>query len=188
MKAGSIDAQRRTWRMPLYAALVALLVFLPSLISSNNDALYLFFVVPCLALVSICVLIFAAIRRDLLIAIAVVTFCAVSAVAFLYNYQIRTFARWTVWSREYKEQVLAEPTSASGDLKHIEWDGWGWGGQDFSLFLVFDPADSLSGPDARSGKVKGIPCEVSYVRRMDTHWYVVYFDAYVDQSSWDRCK
>jgi hypothetical protein len=31
-------------------------------------------------------------------------------------------------------------------IEAIEWDGWGWGGQDFSVFLVFDPADSLSGP------------------------------------------
>ena len=87
-------------------------------------------------------------------------------------------------------EVLAQPASVNGSLKHIEWDGWGWGGQDFSVFLVFDPADSLSGParSRQSGKLNGIPCEVSDVRRMDAHWYIVFFDGYVDQSSWDSCQ
>ena len=100
------------------------------------------------------------------------------------------YARWLLWSRSYKTEVLAQPNSANEELKHIEWDGWGWGGQDFSVYLVFDPADSLSGPakSRQSGKLNGIPCEVSSVRRIDSHWYIVFFDQYVDQSSWDSCK
>jgi hypothetical protein len=178
------------WRMPIYAALAAVLVFLPLVISSNADVLYLFVIVPGLVVIGICVLIYAAIRKKLSIAVMVATFCTVSAVVFLYNFQIRTCSRWFLWSGQYKNKVLAEPTPVNGDLKHIEWDGWGWGGQDFSVFLVFDPTDSLSGPaqDNQSGKLNGIPCEVSGVRRMDSHWYIVFFDAYVDQSSWDSCK
>jgi hypothetical protein len=73
-------------------------------------------------------------------------------------------------------------------LKHTEWDGWGWGGQDFSVFLVFDPTDSLSGPaeNHQSGKLNGIPFEVSDVRRLDSHWYLIIFDFHVDQASWDN--
>jgi hypothetical protein len=73
-------------------------------------------------------------------------------------------------------------------LKHIEWDGWGWVGQDFSVFLVFDPTDSLSGPaqNHQSGKLNGIPFEVSDVRRLDSHWYLIIFDFHVDQGSWDN--
>lgn len=100
------------------------------------------------------------------------------------------FHEMVLWSGRYKDKVLAQPASINGGLKHIEWDGWGWGGQDFSVFLVFDPPDSLSGPakSRQSGKRNGIPCEVSSVRRMDSHWYIVFFDGYVDQSSWDSCK
>ena len=176
--------------MPIYAALAAVLVFLPLVISSNADVLYLFVIVPGLVVIGICVLIYAAIRKKLSIAVMVATFCTVSAVVFLYNFQIRTFSRWFLWSGQYKHKVLAEPTPVNGDLKHIEWDGWGWAGQDFSVFLVFDPTDSLSGPaqDNQSGKLNGIPCEVSGVRRMDSPWYIVFFDAYIDQSSWDSCK
>lgn len=41
--------------------------------------------------------------------------------------------------------------------------------------------------------VMGKPEFVSWMggagaRRMDSHWYIVYFDQYVDQSSWDSCK
>jgi hypothetical protein len=178
------------WRMPMYAALAAVLVFLPQVISSNTDVLYLFVIVPGLVLIGICVLIYAAIRKKLPIAVMVATFCAVSAVIFLYNFQIRTSTRWFLWSGQYENKVLAVSTPVNGDLKHIEWDGGGWGGQDFSVFLVFDPTDSLSGPaqNNQSGKLHGIPCQVSSVRRMDSHWYIVFFDAYVDQSSWDSCR
>jgi hypothetical protein len=178
------------WRMPIYAALAAVLVFLPLLMSSDTEVLYLFFIVPAFFIIGICVLIYAAIRKKPSLAIMVATFWAASVLLFVYNIQIRTFTRWFVWSGRYKNRVLAQPDSVNGSLKHIEWDGWGWGGQDFSVFLVFDPADSLSGPakSRQSGKLSGIPCEVSSVRRMDSHWYIVSFDQYVDQSSWDSCR
>jgi RsiW-degrading membrane proteinase PrsW (M82 family) len=94
------------WRMPIYAALPAVLVFLPVLISSNTDVLYLFVIVPALVLIGICVLIYAATRKNLPIAVTVATFCAVSAVAFLYDFQIRTFTRWSLWSGQYKNNSI----------------------------------------------------------------------------------
>ena len=191
MKSDSASQRNQLdWRMPIYAALAAVLVFLPLVIRSNTDVLYIFVIVPGLVLIGSCVLIYAAIRKKLPIAVMVATFCAVSALVFLCNLQMRTFTRWFLWSGQYKNKVLAETTPVNGDLKHIEWDGWGWGGQDFSVFLVFDPTDSLSGPaqNNHSGKLNGIPCEVSGVRRMESHWYIVFFDFYVDQSSWDSCR
>jgi hypothetical protein len=92
MKSNSTSKKDQLgWRMPIYAALAAVLVFLPLVISSNTDVLYLFVIVPGLILIGICVLIHAAIRKKLPIAVMVATFWAVSAVAFLYNFQIRTF-------------------------------------------------------------------------------------------------
>ena|SRR5215469_12210872 len=174
------------WRMLTYAVLAPVLVLLPLLMNPNTDALYLFLIMPGVFLIGICLLIYAAIRKKLPIALMVATFWAVSGLLFAYNIQMRTFTRWFLWSGRYKNKVLAQPASDDGSLKHIEWDGWGWGGQDFSVFLVFDPADSLSGParSHQSGKLSGIPCEVYDVRRMDSHWYIVFFNGYVDQSSW----
>src|SRR6185437_8083680 len=118
MKSGSIDKRDQLgWRMPICAALAAALVFLPLVISPNADAVYLFVIVPGLVLTVICVLIYAAIRKKLPIAVTVAAFCAVSTVVFLCNFQIRTFTRWFLWSDQYRNRVLAEPTPINGDLK-----------------------------------------------------------------------
>jgi hypothetical protein len=181
MKSDSTSKRDRLgWRMPVYGALAAILVSLPLLISSIED-LYFFLIMPGLALMGICVLIYAGIRKDLALAVTVPIFWAISAVMLLYNFPIRTSARWLLWSGHYKNEVLAEPVQTNGDLKHIEWDGWGWGGQDTTVFLVFDPENSLTGQNNQSGKLKGIPCEVDDVRRMDSHWYIVV----IDTGSWD---
>jgi hypothetical protein len=92
-------------------------------------------------------------------------------------YVVRSAARWFASSHRYKAEVLAQPASAVGTLKHIQWDGWGWAGQDTTVYLVFDPADSLSAAarSHRAGKFKGLPCEVDSVSRLETHWYTVQF-------------
>jgi hypothetical protein len=84
------------------------------------------------------------------------------AVAIAWNFfAIRSAARWLAWSRHYKPEVLAQP-NVTGELKHVEWDGWGSVGQDTTVYLVFDPTDSLStaARDHHPGKFNGIPCEV----------------------------
>jgi hypothetical protein len=56
-------------------------------------------------------------------------------------------------------------------------DGWGFAGSDTVVYVVFDPTNSLAGA-AKSrapGKFKGIPCEVSRVRRLESQWYSVVF-------------
>jgi len=115
----------------------------------------------------------------------------ISASFLLYDFKhplvIRSAARWMVWSHGYKKEVLAQPAAANGDLKHIDWDGWGFAGSDTSAFLVFDPTDSLSAA-ARSrqpGKFNGIPCEVFLVRRLESHWYTV--QNYTNQG-WGACN
>jgi hypothetical protein len=89
--------------------------------------------------------------------------------------------RWLIWSRSYQSAVLSQPDSTNGDLKHVEWDYWGWAGQETELYLVFDPTDSLSQPASsrHPGKYKGLPCEVFLVRRLESHWYTVQF--YTDE-------
>jgi len=68
----------------------------------------------------------------------------VITVAVAWNfYSIRTATKWFLWSQRYKSEVLAQSGGAAGELKHIEWDGWGWVG-DTTVYLVFDSTDSLS--------------------------------------------
>src|ERR1051325_6949734 len=95
------------------------------------------------------------------------------------------YARWLLWSRSYKASVLAKPDPGNGELRHIEWDVWGWGGMDTTVYLVFDPADSLSrAVGQKPGKYTGIPCKVPLVKRLEDRWYTVRF--YTDQV-WPTC-
>lgn len=105
----------------------------------------------------------------------------------LWNYStVCTIARWLLWSGDYKSRVLAESTLENGELKHVEWDGWGWLGQYTSVYLVFDPNDWLSAArNHQPAKFPGIPCEVPSVRRLERHWYTVQF--YSD-TSWASCN
>lgn len=173
----------------LIGTLAALLVFSPLIANLNGtDVLYIFLVAPALIVLDICVLMYAAVRKNLPLALLVVVFGAVSASLFFHQETVHIWAKWFFWSNGYRNAVLAEPASKNGDLRHIEWDGWGWAGSDTSVFLVFDPSDSLSkaATNDQSGKVEGIPCEVSLVRRMSSQWYLVYFEQYVDESAWRR--
>src|SRR4051794_33808378 len=77
-------------------------------------------------------------------------------------------ARWLIWSRGYQSAVLAQPDSTNGYLKHLEWDYWGWSGQETEVYVVFDPTDSLfqAASSHQPGKYRGIPCEVFRVRQL----------------------
>jgi len=131
--------------------------------------------------------------RCLQLLLTLVILWSISTVSYFFGFAfstaVRDEARWLIWSREYKTRVLAQPAPANEELRHIYWDGWGMFAQDFSVLLVFDPTDSLSIParSGQSGTFNGIPCEVSIVRRMESHWYTVEFAGYVDES-WDKCK
>lgn len=96
------------------------------------------------------------------------------------------YARWLFESGKYKREVLAQPADSTQLLKHVEWDGWGWGGNDTTVYLVFDPKNALAhaASSGSAGKFPGIPCEVYRVRRLETHWYTVQF--YTD-SDWNDC-
>ncbi len=181
------EANRFNWRLQSCAAFVAFVVFVAIAVCQKDTALFLdlFVVGPFLVITSILLLVYVAIgkgrpkRLQLLSMLAILW--AVSTSLFVYDIKhpsaIRTAARWLVWSHEYKDKVLAQPTSANGDLKHIEWDGRGMFGQDNSVFLVFDPTDTLSTAALRhqSGKFNGIPCEIRVVSRLEKHWYTVLF-------------
>lgn len=103
------------------------------------------------------------------------------------SYTIRSNARWFAWAHRYKSEVLAQP-SVGGQLKHIEWDGWGGAPVgDWTVYLVFDPTDSLSRAAGHrsSGRFSGIPCDVDEVRRLERQWYAVTLTM---NEWWEQCK
>ena len=129
-------------------------------------------------------------RKILFLLVAVLGCGAVAALWWVVigrNSALGTTARWLVRSHQYKAEVLARPDARNGELNHVEWDGWGWGGQDTTVYLVFDPEDSLSqaASSHQPGKYNGIPCEVFLARRLERQWYTVQF--YTNQDWQRRC-
>jgi hypothetical protein len=126
--------------------------------------------------------------RQRLAALLVVTVYVFAAMLLRSNYSlVRDHVRWLFLSGGYKARVLAQPPSEQ--LKHAEWDGWGFAGADTTVFLVSDPTDSLAVATGALPPVKarGLPCEVVRVRRLDRQWYAVLFytDTYWGQGA---CK
>jgi hypothetical protein len=110
----------------------------------------------------------------------------ITAVIAWQFYSIRSATKWLMWSQRYKREVLAQSGGTAGELKHIEWDGWGFpGAGDTTVYLVYDPTDSLSAAakSNQPGKFVGIPCAVPLVSRLESGWYAVRF---YTEESWGR--
>jgi hypothetical protein len=93
---------------------------------------------------------------------------------------LRPHVYWLFSSRQYKQAVMRSST-VPNQLAHAEWDGDGWGGVpvgDWMGYVAFDPSDSLPqvGTKQPSRKIKGIPCDVVSVRRLERGWYSVVTD------------
>ncbi len=113
-------------------------------------------------------------------------YCGVSWIMASNSAEIRADGRWLLWANKYKARALALGPPKDGDLQHMEWDVYGWVGMDTTVYLVFDPNDSLAAAakGRTSGKFKGIPCEVPLVHRLERHWYSVRF---YTSSFWEQC-
>jgi hypothetical protein len=169
------------------AASLVLIVLSLTFASSDLGALLCFGIAPVSALL---LFVFGVTKRGLqrLAALLVVMTYVFAAMLLKSNYSlVRDHVRWLFLSGGYKAQVLALPPSK--ELKHVEWDGWGFAGEDTTVFLVFDPTDSLAGSTEALPPVKtrSLPCEVVRVRRLGRQWYAVLFysDTYWGQGA---CK
>jgi hypothetical protein len=177
------------WWLPLCAVVGTLIAYLPITILPYDGGwlLYAFVITPlvCIVLVGI------AIENRGGRRLAVVSMLAVYGIlswAILSNYlDARSEARWLLHSRQFKAELLAQPTWPNGELRHIEWDGWGFAGMDTEVYLVSDPSNLLSAATKSHvpGKVNGLPCDVVQVHRLESRWYFVLF--YTD-TSWNHCS
>jgi hypothetical protein len=183
----SQPAIRHIWKLPLFGMSAAVAAHLPGMISGNG--LLPFLLTGVLLMVSgVIVLAVAAanIRRNLLASLAmVVAFSLVAWLLFKFSYDIYTTGRWLAHSRQYKAEVMTQPQPPNGELKHIEWDGWGFAGDETIVYLVFEPNRELTpAPRATSGQYVGIPCAAWRVRRLEPHWYYVVF---YTNTGWTEC-
>jgi len=180
---------RLTWRAPL-AVVIGIGIMLLALVvySPYSGILYILLVVPIICLTCLALLVAAAIRkrprRCLSAFLTLAAFLGVSWGILRNQGTFRAYSFWLVWSRSFKAEVLAQPAPASGELRHMVWEQTGFAGvANETVYFVFDPTYSLSA--ARSpGKSNGIPCPFRLVRRLESHWYSVWF--YADES-WNEC-
>jgi hypothetical protein len=180
---------RFDWRLSVWGGVGALIVLFPTLIF-GNDIGTLLATLGILAIVSLVLLIFAAlkIRRQTLAAMSMLfIFCSVSWLCFKTSNELRYAGRWLFRSAQYKSLVMAQPVAAGGELQHIEWDGWGFAGGGTVVYLIYDPSNSLRKETKlhTSGKFSGIPCKVPKIQRLEDHWYSAMF--YTDDF-WDYCN
>jgi hypothetical protein len=186
---------RFNWRILFYAAIAAIVVMLLLFVYGPDPALdYLFFIVPtgCLAILALLVIVVIRkrTRQSLSMLLAAAVFLFVAGAMRKTQAELRPSLRWGLWSRRLKAQVLAQPSAPKEELKHIEWDGWGGAPVgDWTAYIVYDPTDSLA-VEAKAGRsgsyrrLKGIPCEVDSVRRLEAHWYSVVLGM---NEWWNRC-
>jgi|SRR3954451_17516680 hypothetical protein len=126
-------------------------------------------------------------RRIIITVALLAAFTAIVALVLVHRSQLRPEAVWVTRSRTYKQQVLGA-SAADGELKHVEWDGDGWGDAatgDWASYLVFDPSNSLAATTKsdQPRRVEGIPCTVIKVRRLENQWYSVVLDM---NQFWDK--
>lgn len=190
MDEETVNRDRFNWRLPLYSAIGGLILFAPIMFfgSSFSDLLYILVAAPIIGFALFLVALIVAIRGKRRLGLAVlamvIAYWAVSWGLSRNSSELRSTARWLLWSQYYKAEVLAQRGTADGDLRHIEWDGRGQAGTYTIAYLVFDPTESLS-IATKSGsprELNGVPCKVYRVRRMESHYYTVQTYA-----SWDRC-
>ena len=191
MDEETAQRNRFDWRLPAYAAVGALVLFVPIMIFANDIAEFLYIVVA-VPIVSFLVVIAAIPTRGLWRRLAVLAmvpaYCAVSLGLFVSSPELHTITRWLIWSKDYKAQVLAQPDPGAGVMKHVEWDAWGFPGTGYTtVYLVFNPNDSLSAAAKNDsyGKFSGIPCGVSRVRKLESHYYSVIL---YNDTDWSHCN
>lgn len=125
-------------------------------------------------------------RRRVIVLSTFAAFVLFTAVLSTHFRETRDAVRWFFYAKSVKAQVLAQPASTSRYLRHIEWEGWGFAGNDTTVYLVFDPTDALA-PEAKmhkSGNFDPLPCEVYRVQRREKEWYTVQF---YTNTAWEDC-
>ena len=111
---------RFNWWLPFCALVGTPVIFLILAICQSESLVYLFFVVPIISVVLIVFAVYSAIARKKLRSVSILSMLAIfwllSVLLFRNYLAVRSAARWLIWSRDYKAEVVAQPPPANGDL------------------------------------------------------------------------
>jgi hypothetical protein len=180
-----MKAKRARWIELSCVAVLGLLAFIPLQLLESDEASLVFAFV---ALIATLVLIGLVIASRSFVGVAIVAAYIVTALALVSNgaYPLRENVRWAAFASQAKANALASHPRGQ-QLPHAVWDAWGWAGMDTSVYLVFDPNDSLLAASRLKspGKPPGIPCAVYSVHQMEPHWYSVHF---FTSEEWESCS
>ena len=187
------DHQQFNWQLPLFVATAgAVVLLLLFLLDADADLLYILLIGPAVCLTFLILLVVEVFRRrrrqSLSMLLTLTGFLLVSATLLKCEPTVRPWWRWLLFSHRFKSQVLRQQSPANGQLRHMEWDGWGGATVgDWTAYVVFDPTDSLADAarNRSSGRFDGIPCDVDAVRRLENHWYSVTLSM---NEWWEKCN
>jgi len=173
---------------PIYIAGSIALALFP-LTFSSSDFSVIFYVCVTVPLVCLClgILVLKCRRTRRTAAVATLAAFLVFTGMLLTNFLvIKDAVRWFAYGRILKGEVLKQPEPINSSLRHIEWEGWGFAGNDTTVYLVFDPKNALANATKKqtSGKFGDLPCEVYRIRQRESQWYTVQF---YTQTDWDSC-
>jgi len=176
---------------PAFAAIAPFLALIQGESFDVDVILYTFLGVPFLSLVVALALLAAALitnRTPHKVYFGMFpVYWAFTTLLFMNQTEMRLQTRWLLYGHKLKASIQRQAAPTNGELRHAEFDGWGWAGMDSTEYLVFDPNDKLASAASqnRSGSYLGIPCKVPLVRRMERNWYIVPYYANAD---WNRCE
>jgi len=166
------------WRPSLHTGIGTFAAFFLLIMwSANADLLYILIIVPIASVIFLVRIAITKPRNRLSILSMLTVFGAISWILMQHWFEVRATGRWLLWSRSYKAQVLSRPAPHNGELKHIEWDGWGFSFAETNVYLVFDSNNLLSQEIKRhsSGKFSGIPGEIWKLHRLQGPWFYAVF-------------
>jgi hypothetical protein len=179
------------WSIAIYATVAVSIAALVVDLSNDWDFLSfigILFVTPVIAFAMLIASIVLALRRrfraSASVILAIAAYCAASWIFARNSPELHGVLICTLHSKQYKADVLAQPGNSA--LKHIDWYGWGGFGSDSDVYLAYDPSNSLSRKDSRTGRFGPLHCdEVRKVHRLQDGWYAVYF--YTNEGWDDTC-
>jgi hypothetical protein len=184
----AFDKDHFAWCFPLCVAGSGALTLFPLTVSSS-DLSVIFYALTTVPLVCLFFLIPSFKYRGKQRVAAVSAFSAFlifTAILNTHFVDIRDAVRWSVHGRAFRAEVLAQSDLTGASLRHVEWEGWGFAGSDTTVYLVFDPTDTLAAAAKKrsSGKFGDVPCEVFRIRQREKEWYTVQFYTNTD---WEYC-
>ena len=183
------------WLLAAAVALVACTAMLSGRLGIGGAMLRLFVLYPMLAMAGFVFLVAAACVRGLRSRLSMLCVTAMLwgltppllALGDRYGSLVDSRLRWWCWGGYYRRLVLAQPAQV-GELRHVEWDGWGIAGNEITAYLVFDPDPDAVVPSRaglrEGGQVHGIPCGVADTDRLSPHWSIVTMYTNTD---WNQC-